>query len=107
MMVENMWVEIEKHNKSYIVGGIYRRPNQSVMKFTNSLEGTLIKINKKEAPCIIAGDINIDLLKYKTDKHCQEYLDSLLVHNFLPKLICPTRITPKTATLIDHIYYYP
>jgi len=30
----------------------------------------------------------------------------LLMNNFLPVVCMPTRITSKSATIIDHIYYY-
>ena len=33
-------------------------------------------------------------------------MNNLIVHNFLPALLLPTRITSKSATVIDHIYYY-
>ena len=55
---------------------------------------------------MIAGDINIDLAKCGVNKQTAEYIDTLLVHNFVPIVIMPTRITSKSATLIDHIYYY-
>jgi hypothetical protein len=29
-----------------------------------------------------------------------------LLHNFIPLILFPTRISNKSATLIDHIYYY-
>ena len=35
-----------------------------------------------------------------------EFIDNLLIHNILPIIVMPTRITEKTATVIDHIYYY-
>ena len=33
-------------------------------KVNNVLENTLIQIRKLNKPCLIAGDFNIDLLKY-------------------------------------------
>jgi len=35
-----------------------------------------------------------------------DYLDTVATNNFMPVLILPTRITSKSSTLIDHIYYY-
>ena len=35
-----------------------------------------------------------------------EYVSNLLLNNFYPTVIMSTRITSRTATLIDHIYYY-
>ena len=29
----------------------------------------------------------------------------LILNTFLPSILLPTRVTPKSATLIDHIYY--
>ena len=34
------------------------------------------------------------------------YIDTILKHNFLPLSLLPTRITEKTATIVDHIYYF-
>ena len=50
------------------------------------------------------GDMNIDLLKYKTDTKTNMYLDNIFSHGFLPKISKPTRVTNHSATLIDHLY---
>ena len=42
---------------------------------------------------------------YKQRYRCV-YGRILLLNNFLPTIVMPTRITQNTATLIDHIYYY-
>jgi hypothetical protein len=34
------------------------------------------------------------------------YLNNLLIHNFLPTLLLPTRVTKTSATVIDHVYYF-
>ena len=55
-------------------------------------------------PCIIAGDLNIDLMKYMVHTQTTEYVNCLLVNNFVPTIVMPTRINDKSATLINHIY---
>jgi hypothetical protein len=55
---------------------------------------------------IIAGDINIDLTKCAVDTKTAEYVDMLLSNNFVPLLVMPTRITTRSASLIDHIYFF-
>jgi hypothetical protein len=35
-----------------------------------------------------------------------EYVEMLLGNNFLPLLVMPTRVTSRSATLIDHIYFF-
>ena len=66
----------------------------------------MCKVSKCNVPCIIAGDLNINLLNCRTDKHTDEYIKSVLLHGFVPVIFMPTRITSHSATLIDHIYNY-
>lgn len=70
------------------------------------LEATFSKISHQKLPCIIAGDFNIDLLQWDTQKGIHDYLDTVTTQNFTPLIILPTRITSKSSTLIDHIYFY-
>jgi len=63
------------------------------------------KIQQRRQPCVIAGDMNIDLLKYSTHTTTKSYINNLISNNFLPVVVMPTCITDKSATLIDHIYY--
>ena len=104
--VENLWIEINKHKTKYVVGGIYRHPNQNVNTFNDILSDKLAQISRAKKPCIIVGDINIDFMKITNNNCTKDYLNNLLVNNCLPMLLMPTRITEKSATLIDHIYYY-
>ena len=59
---------IIKNKTKYIVGGIYRHPNQTIKEFCDILEPSLAKISKGKIPAFIAGDINIDLIKAETNK---------------------------------------
>ena len=104
--VENMWLEVSDTNQKIIVGGIYRHPNQNFAEFRNKLENNLDKISNQSLPCIIAGDLNIDLVKSHCHTGTSQYVDSLFINNFMPTILMPTRITRTSATLIDHIYYY-
>jgi len=56
--------------------------------------------------CVVAGDINIDLAKIEVNVDNANYVDMVFMSNFTPTILMPTRITPKTSTLIDHMYYY-
>jgi len=66
----------------------------------------LENISKNKTPCIIAGDINIDFVKYGIYHETTDYVNNLLVNNFVPMIIMPSRVTATIATIIDHIYYY-
>ena len=50
------------------------------------------------------GDMNIDLLKYHSHQQTERYVDMIYSLDLLPLITKPTRITNRTATLIDHIY---
>ena len=103
--VENIWLEIVK-DKHYIIGGIYRHPNQNISIFRDSFDPVLNRLSSQKYPCLIAGDINIDLTKCNVNNQTAEYVDMLLLNNFVPTVVMPTRITSHSATLIDHMYYY-
>ena len=61
---------------------------------------TMCKVSKCNVPCIIAGDININLLNCSTDKHTDEYMKNMLLHGFVPVIVMPTRITSRSALTI-------
>ena len=64
------------------------------------MDTVLGKLANQKYPCIIAGDINIDLVKCNDNCDTAEYVDTLLTNNFMPAIILPTRITSRTASLI-------
>ena len=76
--VENLWYEISKGSKSYIVGTIYRHPNHNIKDFTEKLDNTLSLLteNRKIKNCIIAGDLNIDLMKFDLHETTSDYLNT-------------------------------
>ena len=51
---------------------------------------------------VIAGDYNIDLLKFRDNNRVNDYLDNLLSNSYIPKITYPTRTTYRTGTLIDN-----
>ena len=104
--VENLWVEITNRNKKCVIGGIYRHPNSSVKLFTSELDFVLSNVTRRKIPCVVAGDVNIDLSKIESNVDTANYVDMVLTNNFTPTILMPTRINPKTSTLIDHMYYY-
>jgi len=104
--VESLWLELTNGDNKYIVAGIYRHPNQNIANFNEKIEQCLETICKSNIPCIIAGDINIDLSNYCKNRATSNYVDNVLTYNFMPTIVMPTRITPKSATIVDHIYYY-
>jgi len=78
---------------------------KKIDEFNYLLDNCLSVIQKTKIPCVIAGDINIDLIRYSSHNPTSDYVNNLLVNNFMPTIIMPTRITDLSETLVDHIYY--
>ena len=104
---EGQFIEIEclELNRTLILGNIYRPPrdiNENYETFIEELTPTLDKLNKRKTEVVIAGDYNIDLLKINEKAILSEYFDMLTTNNFIPKITLPTRISSRSATLIDN-----
>ena len=50
-----------------------------------------------------AGDLNINVLDYESNKKVQHFLSSMFQHNMMPTINKPTRVTRNAATAIDHM----
>ena len=73
-------------------------------KFNNKyMEELLRVITHENKNCILTGDFNLNLLKHAKSPDVSKFLENLLLHNFMPQITLPTRITEKTAILIDNI----
>ena len=50
------------------------------------------------------GDFNVDLLKIEESRHSSDVLNYMFSSSFYPLLSRPTRITSRSATLIENIF---
>ena len=64
---ESIFLKFTYCKKDFIVGGIYRHPNGNVKHFVSDLEVSLDKIPDWISE-ILAGDINIDIIKYNNEE---------------------------------------
>ena len=104
--IESTFVEIiNKTGKNFIVGCIYKHHTISPKEFTAKMSSLLLKISKERKPCYLAGDFNMNLLQLENNTDIENYFDTLTDKNFTPLITSPTRITGKSKTLIDNIFY--
>ena len=61
-------------------------------------------LSHKNKTIVIMGDFNIDLLKYVTEKDSANFLDSMYASFLLRYISTPSRVTPRSKTLIDNIF---
>lgn len=108
LISESSFIEIENINgKNIIIGGIYRHKEdtkKNIETYIEFLETSINKIKKENKVLYLIGDTNLNLLKYENKSSITEYLDTLFSHALLPMITSPTRITPNSSTLIDHIF---
>jgi len=92
-------------NNSIILISMYRPPNTDLAKF-NLKFNRLLEIISLETRknIIVAGDFNIDLLKYEQHQNTEQFLNCLHTNTLLPTITRPTRITEYTSTLLDNIF---
>ena len=107
--IETLFIELSINQKNYIIGLVYRRPNEDIDIFNVTLNNLIEPIrNKNEV--ILLGDFNIDLLK---DNNFSREFQNMLQSNYLvPTILEPTRVAEVsrngesivTETLIDNIF---
>ena len=105
-IVESLFIEIKRDGqKNLIIGCIYRHHSTIPSFITEYLDDALKLISKQSSKiCALMGDFNVDLIKYSTDTNTSKFYDLLCSHNFRPLILQPSRVTSKTATLIDNIF---
>ena len=69
--------------------------------FLQSILGKLYYENKE---IIFMDDFYIDILKYDTNSDSAKFLDSIFEDLLFPCITSPTRVTPRSQTLIDKIF---
>ena len=94
-------------NKYKIVGNIYKPPDSNIKIFNNSffkILGRLESEYQTAEEIILSGDTNINLLNFESHSETNLYINNLLANSFIPLVTVPSRITQRSATLIDHIF---
>ena len=104
-LYETIWVEIkQKKSKNILCCCAYRHPDTDVEEFKDHLEKVFQKISKENKLIYLMRDFNFDLLNYETDTGTAGFVNSIVQFGFLPLIHQPTRITGRSATIIDNIF---
>ena len=103
--LESTFVELLiKGKKNIIVGCIYKHPFLEIDEFNTLFNKVLDKISRENKDVFLLGDFNIDLLKVQDDNNIDDYYNILCSNFLIPHITLPTRITPRSETLIDNIF---
>ena len=77
--------------------------SEQFLQFFELLTNLLDDFSDKNIPVYLLGDFNLDVLKYGIVKQVSEYIDLLFSFGFLQLIIKPTRCTPHSASILDHV----
>ena len=93
------------YKKDLTLAAVYRPPNAcNYDAFNSDLEKLLQVFDRNKDEVVLTGDFNLDLLKYENHLPTANYIDLVINHKLLPRIVRPTRIKKQSATLIDHIF---
>ena len=60
-------------------------------------------VQRKDYNLVLVGDMNIDLMKCRSDESVANYMDNQCSNGMKFRQVLPTRVTHTSATLIDHV----
>ena len=86
------------------IGVIYQPPNRNIDYFLVYLRDIMAKLKNHKKYCHLMGDFNINLLNIPDHTSTANFIDQMYSNAFIPLINKPTRITKKSATLIDNIF---
>ena len=105
-------MEVSTVNKTKIVVGSINRPGTGVLgmtfteqfkQFTDIFTNLLAELGGSYDQIFLYGDFNLNALDLANNKFVSEYIETVFTHGFLQIITKPTRVSGKSATLIDHI----
>ena len=103
-LFEHCIVVLKTDTRDILLVSGYRPPNCNVRTFLKEYNTLIVSLKRNKHHEIIIGiDHNLDLLKANFHSQTNEFLESNLRKGLICCISKPTRITHKTASLIDNI----
>ena len=87
----------------FIIACVYNTPSCDKQTFLEKMSIWSLVLAISKHPCYIVGDMNINLLETNTTSN--NYIESILLSGFTQHIAKPTRVTPVSKTLLDHVFH--
>ena len=87
----------------FTVACVYNSPSCDKLTFIQKMSTWTSALANSKPPCYIVGDMNINLLETNTTSN--HYIESMLLSGFTQLIAKPTRVTPVSKTLLDHVFH--
>ena len=108
---ESIVVSVDVGSKQVILASIYRpntpinnlTSNEQLLAFNEELLKLMDELSNLKKPVYIAGDMNLDVLKFMKHKITDDYINNAFASGFIQLITKPTRCQNNSATLLDHI----
>ena len=107
---EALFVKVFINDKDFkLICNFYRPPNGEIKQFTEFLANKLNLISndpilKKANEIIICGDFNVNFMNFDVHSQTNDLLNLFISSGFIPMITLPSRITERSASLIDNIF---
>ena len=102
-LAECMVVNISINSKTYRIYLFYRHASTLISDF-NDLFIKFMKLVKPHKQSFLFGDLNIDINKFDTDVHVNNYVQLLESLKFNCYSILPTHVDKNYASVLDHAW---
>ena len=104
--IESLFLSVyqPRAKRSFVLGTVYKPPAANCNEFTNLLCNTISGLPLKNSELILCGDFNIDLFNVDIHVPTAEFIYRLFSLSLSPVITKPTRVTDRSATLIDNIF---
>ena len=100
----NLCIEIRKPNsKPFIVVNWYRPQNSPIRLFSH-LENVIARLDLTNLEFFFLGDMNVDMASTNNDNNVRQLANIADIYGLRQLISEPTRITDKSATVIDLIF---
>ena len=107
-IMESLFIEFDKEvinrNSNMIVGVLYRPLGTDINDFIEEFGKICSKVRTERKICYSTGDYNINLLNSENHVPTSEFFNKMYSFSLFPAITKPTRITSRSATLIDNIF---
>ena len=102
--IESLSIEImNSQTRNIIFNVVYRPPDGDLNVCETFFKKILSDSTTINKTLFLAGDFNINLLDFETNKKVQSFVNLMFEFSMIPTINKPTRVTKHTATAIDNI----
>ena len=101
---EDLCLEIECKDSTFILAVIYRHPNQDLPSFHNKFYNQLKDLENKKINYVVSGDFNINIIA-KDNPSVGSYVNDLTSIGCNSRINVPSRFADNCkSSLLDHTY---